>query len=59
MATILLVGEFVASSWILAIATSALVLTTLISAPFLLSFELASLENRFRLLAKMKSIMRA
>jgi len=59
MATILLVGEFVASSWILAIATSAVVLTTLISAPFLLSFELASLENRFRLLAKMKSIMRA
>jgi M6 family metalloprotease-like protein len=58
VATVLLLGELMGSAWILAIATSALVLTTLISTPLLISFELASVGNRLKLLAKMKSVMR-
>jgi hypothetical protein len=54
----LLLGELMGSSWILAIATSALVLTTVISTPLLLSFELATIGSRLRLLAKMKTAMR-
>jgi hypothetical protein len=53
----LLLGELTESFSILAIATSALVVATLISAPLLLSFELTSLESRLKLLAKMKTTM--
>ena len=57
-ASALLLGELMGSSWILAIATSVLVLTTLISTPLLLSIELASLESRLRLLGRMKTVLR-
>jgi hypothetical protein len=58
VATTLLLGELMGSSWILAIATSVLVLTTMISTPLLFSFELATIESRLRLLAKMKTVIR-
>jgi hypothetical protein len=42
----------------LAIAFSALVLSTLISTPLLFSFELMVLTNRLRLFDKTKAVMR-
>jgi hypothetical protein len=58
-ATMLLLGQLTGSFLILAIATSVLVVATLISSPLLLSFELASLGSRVRLLAKMKTLMQS
>jgi hypothetical protein len=57
--TMLLLGELTGSFLILAIATSALVLVTLISAPLLLSFELVSAGSRLKLLAKMRTLMQS
>jgi M6 family metalloprotease-like protein len=53
--TMLLLGELIGSFLILAIATSVLVITTLISAPLLFSFELTSLDIGLKLRAKMKT----
>jgi M6 family metalloprotease-like protein len=51
--SMILFGEVTESFLILAIATSALVLATLVSAPLLVSFELTSVGSRLKFLAKM------
>jgi len=58
VASALSLGELTGSFGMLAIATSALVLSTLISTPLLFSFELMVLTNRLRLFDKMKAVMR-
>jgi M6 family metalloprotease-like protein len=57
--SMILLGELTESFLILAIATSALVLATLVSAPLLLSFELTSVGSRLKLLAKTKTLMQS
>jgi peptide/nickel transport system substrate-binding protein len=58
VASALSLGELTGSFGMLAIATSALVLSTLISTPLLFSFELMVLTNRLRLFDKTKAVMR-
>jgi hypothetical protein len=54
----LLLGELAESLGLLAIAASALVLTTLLSTPILFSFALASLERRLGLCMRMRTVLR-
>jgi hypothetical protein len=54
----LLLGELTGWLGLLAIAASVLVLTTLLSAPVLFSFALASVERRLRLCTRMRTAFR-
>jgi hypothetical protein len=54
----LLLGELTGSFSLLAVAASAVVLSTLVSTPLLFSFKLMSLQSRLEALAKTKAILR-
>jgi len=57
-ATALLLGELAGSFSLLTVGASVMVLSTLLSAPLLFSFELMSLQKRLALSVKMKAILR-